>query len=161
MNQNEQTIQRFYSAFAAGDYKTMNSCYAEHVVFFDPVFEDLVDDEVRLMWQMLCSRASDLTIEFSGVEAPDEYGNCNWVARYTFSRTKRKVVNRIRAHMKFENGRIVEHSDAFNLASWCRQAMGVPGVLFGGMSWFQRKVRRAAQQSLHDYILSNQTKNDS
>jgi len=34
--------------------------------------------------------------------------------------------------------------------------LGIPGALFGAMSWFQRKVRRSAQQSLYDYIVANQ-----
>ena len=28
----------------------MQDCYDDHVIFYDPVFEDLVDDEVKLMW---------------------------------------------------------------------------------------------------------------
>lgn len=134
----------------------MQSCYAEKVIFFDPVFEDLVDDEVRCMWEMLCKRAADLSIEFTNVQADDEYGTCNWVATYTFTKTKRKVVNRIKAHMRFRNGKIIEHSDAFKLSSWCGQALGLPGLLLGGMSWFQKKVRRSAQQNLYDFIVAKQ-----
>src|SRR5207249_11943704 len=65
MNMNEQVITRFYSAFQKRDYETMQDCYDDKVIFYDPVFEDLVDDEVRLMWEILCKRATDLSIEFS------------------------------------------------------------------------------------------------
>jgi hypothetical protein len=156
MNENEETINRFYSAFQKLDYKTMQNCYADKVIFYDPVFEDLVDEEVKLMWEMLCKRATDLSVEFNGVQAEDEYGTCNWVASYTFTRTKRKVVNKIKAHMRFQNGKIIEHSDQFKLSKWCQQALGLPGVLFGNMAWFQKRVRRSAQQSLYTYILSKQ-----
>jgi len=69
MNDNEKTITRFYSAFQKRDYGAMQDCYADHVVFYDPVFEDLVDDEVKLMWEMLCKRAADLSIDFRNVQA--------------------------------------------------------------------------------------------
>jgi len=156
MNVNEEVITRFYSAFQKRDYKTMQDCYADKVIFYDPVFEDLVDDEVKLMWEMLCKRAADLSIEFSNVQADEEYGTCDWKASYTFKKTGRKVVNTIRAHMRFQDGKIIEHTDQFKLSSWCRQALGLPGVLFGTLSWFKKKVRRSAQQSLYDYIIAHQ-----
>ena len=158
MNENEQVISQFYSAFQQRDYKAMQECYADKVIFYDPVFEDLVDEEAKLMWEMLCKRASDLSINFGQIEADEEYGNCNWVATYTFTRTNRKVVNKIRAHMRFRDRKIIEHSDQFKLSDWCRQAFGLPGVLFGRMAWFQKKVRKAAQQSLYDYITVKQPK---
>src|SRR5215831_9066688 len=107
MNANEETMTRFYAAFQGRDYKTMQDCYADKVIFFDPVFEDLVDDEVRLMWEMLCKSATDLSIVFGNVQSDDEYGICDWTATYTFTKTKRKVVNKIRAHMRFKDGKII------------------------------------------------------
>lgn len=156
MNDNEKTMARFYSAFQKRDYETMQDCYGAHVVFYDPVFEDLVDDEVKLMWEMLCKRATDLSILFSNVQADDQYGTCDWVATYTFTKTKRRVVNRIKAHMRFDGGKIIEHSDQFRWSNWCKQALGLPGILFAGMSWFQKRVRKSAQQSLYDYIVAKQ-----
>jgi uncharacterized protein len=156
MNTNEQAMVTFYSAFQKRDYLTMQNCYHDKVIFYDPVFEDLVDDEVRFMWEMLCRRAVDLSITFSNVQADEEYGSCNWVATYTFTKTKKKVVNAIKAHMRFRNGKIIEHSDQFKLSNWCKQALGLPGLLFGGMAWFQKKVRRSAQQSLYDFIVARQ-----
>jgi uncharacterized protein len=156
MNVNEQAIATFYSALQNRDYRTMQNCYAEKVIFFDPVFEDLVDEEVRLMWEMLCKRATDLSIQFSNVHADDEYGTCDWVATYTFTKTKRRVVNKVKAHMRFQNGKIIEHSDQFKLSDWCSQAFGLKGVLLGRTGWFQKKVGKLAQQSLYDYIVSHQ-----
>jgi len=154
MNVNEQVMARFYSAFQKRDYETMQDCYDDHVIFFDPVFEDLVDDEVKLLWEMLCKRATDLSIEFGDVIADEHYGSCYWIASYTFTKTKRRVINRIKAHMRFRNGKIIEHSDQFRLRSWCRQAFGPIGWLLGGTAWFQNKVRKSAQQDLYDYIVA-------
>lgn len=154
MNLNERVITQFYSAFRQKDYATMQDCYSNSVIFYDPVFEDLVDDEVKLMWEMLCKRATDLSIDFDNVQSDEEYGTCNWTASYTFTNTNRKVVNRVKAHMRFRNGKIIEHSDQFRLSNWCRQAFGFPGWLFGNMGWFQKKVRRSAQHILYDYIVT-------
>jgi len=156
MNANEGVITRFYSAFQKRDYQAMQNCYGDKVIFYDPVFEDLVDDEVKLMWEMLCKRVSDLSIEFDNVHADNEYGTCDWKASYTFTKTGRRVVNKIRAHMRFKDEKIIEHTDQFKFSNWCRQALGFPGILFGSMAWFQQKVRRSAQQSLYDYIVARQ-----
>lgn len=157
MSQNEEVMTRFYSAFQKLDYRTMQDCYADKVIFFDPVFEDLVDDEVKLMWEMLCKRAADLVITFSNIHADDEYGTCIWVASYTFTKTKRRIVNKVKAHMRFQNGKIIEHSDEFKLSNWCRQAFGLKGLLLGKTAWLQNKVRKLAQQNLYDYIVAHQT----
>jgi ketosteroid isomerase-like protein len=154
---NEQAITTFYSAFQNRDYRTMQKCYADKVIFFDPVFEDLVDDEVRFMWEMLCKRATDLSIQFGNIHADEEYGTCDWIATYTFLKTKRRVVNKVKAHMRLQNGKIIEHSDQFKLSDWCRQAFGLKGVVLGRTGWFQNKVRKLAQQSLYDYIVSHQS----
>ena len=38
MHPNEQTLTRFYTAFATLDADTMGSCYAEDATFSDPAF---------------------------------------------------------------------------------------------------------------------------
>ena len=157
MNANEELMIRFYSAFQRRDYHAMQACYGDQVIFYDPVFEDLLDDEVKIMWEMLCERVTDLSIEFKNVQADDEYGTCDWKASYTFTKTGRKVINNVRAHMRFKDGTIIEHTDQFKLSSWCKQALGWSGSLFGSMSWLQRKVRRSAQKNLYDYIVAKQS----
>ncbi len=156
MNRNEAIITTFYEALGKLDYKTMQSCYDESVIFYDPVFEDLVDNEVKWMWELLCLRASGLSVTFENVRSDDEYGSCDWTATYRFPRTGRTVVNRVKAHMRFHNGKIIEHSDQFRLSQWCRQAFGLRGWLFGTTGWMQKKVRRSAQESLYRFIQSKQ-----
>jgi ketosteroid isomerase-like protein len=106
MNTNEQVITRFYSAFQKLDWQTMNACYSEDIVFSDPVFGLLRGDEVRYMWEMLCTNAKDFSLEFSNIQLLDEeYATCNWTATYTFSKTGRRVVNNIKAFMKLKDGK--------------------------------------------------------
>src|SRR5436190_14392794 len=102
---NTELIRKFYTAFDQRDYATMNSCYSDDIVFFDPVFGLLKNGEAKAMWEMLCKNAKDLTITHSNIKHLDEeYSVCDWVASYTFSKTGRKVTNKIRANMRFANG---------------------------------------------------------
>src|SRR5687767_9745904 len=116
MNSNQEVIERFYTAFSQLDHKTMNECYSDDIVFSDPVFLVLKGDEVKAMWEMLCRNATDFSLRFSNIQLlDDEYATCNWTASYTFSKTGRKIVNNIKAFMRFREGKIIEHSDAFRL----------------------------------------------
>lgn len=153
MLSNEEIIQRFYSAFQQLDYKTMNDCYSDDIVFSDPVFLILRGDEVRCMWEMLCSNAKDFSLTFGDIKAvDDDYSTCRWTASYTFSKTGKKVVNHIKAFMKLKNGKIIEHSDGFRLSTWIGQALGWKGVLFGWTGFIKKAVQKNAKKSLMAFM---------
>jgi ketosteroid isomerase-like protein len=157
MNANQQIVERFYTAFQHLDYKTMNGCYSEDVIFNDPVFGILRGNEARAMWEMLCKNAKDFSLTFSDIELLDEeYATCKWTATYTFSKTGRKVVNRIKAYMKFYEGQIVEHSDAFRLSTWMGQALGWKGVLFGWSGFMKKAVQKSARKNLEKFMEKRQ-----
>ena len=135
----------------------MNECYAEDIVFSDPAFLVLKGDEARAMWEMLCKNAKDFSLTYSNIELLDEeYATCNWVATYTFSKTGRKVVNRIKAYMKFYEGKVIEHSDAFRLSTWIGQALGWKGVLFGWTGLMKRAVQKNARKNLLNFMAAKQ-----
>lgn len=153
MNNNEEIIRRFYTAFQRLDHKTMVACYSEHPVFNDQVFGLLEGEEVAAMWQMLCRNARDFSLEFSNIKLlDDEYATCNWTAHYTFSKTGRKVVNRIKAHMRIQDGKITEHTDQFDIWKWSRQALGLPGLLFGWSGFMKNKIRLNARKNLEAFM---------
>lgn len=153
MSINQQVIERFYSAFQRLDYQAMNNCYSEDIVFSDPVFGLLRGDEVRCMWEMLCRNAKDLSLTFSNIQETDEeYATCNWTASYTFSKTGNKVVNHIKAFMKFKDGKIIEHSDGFRLSTWIGQALGWKGKLLGWTGFMKRKVQKSAIRNLTSFM---------
>jgi ketosteroid isomerase-like protein len=155
MDTNEALINTFYSAFQHLDYKTMNSCYSDDIVFYDPAFELLRGDEVKNMWEMLCKNAKDFSLTYGNiVKLDNEYYTCDWVATYTFSKTGKKVVNKIKANMRFVNGVIIEHSDAFSLHKWSSQALGFSGKLLGWNSFYQRKIKNQAKKNLLKFIKS-------
>ncbi len=152
MQTNEQTIHRFYSAFQQLDYATMQSCYHPEAVFSDPVFGLLDAEEVKLMWEMLCKRATNFSLVYSDIKLLDEeYTTTKWIATYTFAKNGRRVVNKITAHMKFKDGLIMEHTDAFDLYRWSRQALGLPGIVLGWTNFLQNKIRRQAASGLEAF----------
>lgn len=153
MDQNEQLISKFYTAFQQKDAAGMNACYSNDIVFYDPVFELLENGRAKDMWEMLCKNASDLSLTYGNIKnLGEDYYTCDWVATYTFSQTGRKVVNNVKAHMKIADGKIVEHSDAFSLHKWSTQALGFSGWLLGWNSFFQRKIKNKARRNLVNYI---------
>ncbi len=156
MDTNILAIQQFYTAFQQKKFATMNSLYAENIAFSDPVFGLLQGNEVRAMWQMLCTNAKDFSLVFDDIKTDDgEYYTCNWTASYLFSATNTRVVNKCKAYMRLKDGVIIEHSDAFNFYRWCRQALGLVGLLLGFTNFMQNRVSKNARKKLNQFMEKN------
>ena len=148
MNANEQLVVDFYSSFARRDAEGMVACYHPNVVFTDPVFQQLNAAQAGSMWRMLVGRSTDITVVFSNVKADATTGSAHWDATYTFSRTGRKVTNRIDAAFVFQDAKIIKHTDSFDFWKWSRQALGTSGLLLGWSPMLQSRVRAYARASL-------------
>ncbi|MFT3796090.1 nuclear transport factor 2 family protein [Flavobacterium sp.] len=152
MNPNQQIIEEFYAGFASHHADTMVSCYHPDVVFHDPAFGTLHGKDAGDMWHMLIERSKgQLQIEFSNVSADETSGSAQWVATYIFSKTNRKVVNKIQAQFEFKDGLIIKHTDRFDLWKWSSQALGFTGLVLGWTNFMQQKIRQQAIQSLRAY----------
>lgn len=145
-------INRFYTAFQARDAQGMIACYHDDVRFSDPVFPALEGAQVGHMWTMLCARGKDLTLTFDQVKADEQQGSAHWEATYTFSGSGRKVHNVIDARFGFSEGKIILHTDHFDLWRWSRMALGVPGICLGWTPLVKNKIRKTAQQGLDQWI---------
>lgn len=152
MHPNEEMIHKFYKAFQAKDFKTMQSLYRDDAGFSDPVFQNLNAKEVRAMWEMLITGATDLKIEHSDVSADDRAGKCMWQAWYTFTATGKKVHNVIHAKFAFRDGKILSHYDQFDFWRWSKMALGAPGLLLGWTPLIQKKVRKTARERLRKFM---------
>jgi ketosteroid isomerase-like protein len=152
---NEDVIKDFYTAFSKRDAETMAAQYHEKIHFSDPVFPDLDGPQAGAMWAMLCERGKDLEITFGGVEADDTSGKARWEAHYTFSATGNKVHNIIDATFRFEDGKIIDHKDQFDLYKWSKQALGVKGLLLGWAPPVQNAVRAQAAKGLEIWMSKN------
>ncbi|WP_422104334.1 nuclear transport factor 2 family protein [Winogradskyella sp.] len=147
-------ITTFYEAFNNLDAETMCSCYHEDIVFEDPAFGVLKGDKAKSMWQMLCDsqKGKNFKVVASNIEADSHKGSAHWEAFYNFSKTGRKVHNKIDAQFAFKDGLIISHKDRFNLHRWARQALGFKGLLFGGIGFFKSKLNRQTNRVLEKYI---------
>jgi ketosteroid isomerase-like protein len=148
LHPHESLLREFYARFAARDAEGMARCYHGEVAFSDPVFPMLHGEEAGDMWRMLLSRATDLAVTLDEASAGADGGWAHWTARYTFSRTGRPVVNRVRAMFAFRDGLIVRHYDSFGFWRWAAQALGPAGALLGWSPPLRWKVRQDAARSL-------------
>ncbi len=156
MNDNEKLIHKFYTAFQNRDYQKMGECYADNARFSDEAFINLDALQTKAMWKMLCIKGKDLQLTFKNVSANETDGSCEWIAKYTFSTTGKKVENRIKAEFKFANSQIIAHKDTFDFYKWSSQAIGIIGVLFGWTPILKNKVRKTALKNLVDFIANEQ-----
>jgi ketosteroid isomerase-like protein len=148
MHPHAQLVENFYAAFAKRDAEAMVACYHPDIQFSDPVFQDLRGAHAGNMWRMLCERATTLVVEHSGVSADDTTGKAHWEARYDFTATGRKVHNVIDARFEFRDGKIVRHTDTFDLWKWAGMALGAKGKLLGWAPPVQNAIRKQAMKGL-------------
>jgi len=146
-----EVINAFYTALGNRDASKMISYYHPDIIFTDPGFGELKGARACKMWQMLCENGKDLKIEFSNIVCDEKEGTAHWEAWYTFSKTGRLVHNKIDATFKFEQGKIIKHTDHFNLHKWASQAMGWKGRLLGGTNFFKRKLHQQTQKMLDQF----------
>lgn len=151
MHPNAALLTEFYESFARHDGDAMASCYHPDATFSDPVFQNLDGRQAGDMWRMLTGQASDLRIEFSDVEADETSGRAHWEAWYPLPATGRPVHNIIEARFRFRDHKIIEHVDEFDFWRWSRQALGLPGLLFGWSSLLQKTVSSQATGSLEKF----------
>jgi ketosteroid isomerase-like protein len=151
----EELIQTFYRAFQKLDAEAMAACYHAEVEFSDEVFPLLRGRRAADMWRMLCSRSRDFELEFRDIRADDAGGRAHWDARYTFSKTNRRVVNRIDATFAFRDHKIIRHVDRFDFWRWSRQALGPAGLFLGWTPIVRNAVRRQAAAQLDAWAASH------
>lgn len=151
----DELIERFYSAFDRHDGDAMAACYTPDARFSDPAFGELRGEEPGAMWRMLTSRAEDLRVELREHGSDGSTGSARWIARYTFGKTGRPVVNDVQAKFRFHDGLIAEHDDRFSFHRWSRQALGPAGLLLGWTPLLRSKVRAQARGDLERFMASS------
>lgn len=150
---NEELIKQFYQSFAEGNADGMTACYHENIVFKDPGFGTLEGEKAKAMWQMLLSQSGNKPeITFSNVAADEKFGKANWTAKYTYGSKKRPVENHIAATFEFKDGKIIKHTDIFDLWKWSQQALGVSGYLLGWSAFMKNKIQKTTNGLLEKFL---------
>jgi uncharacterized protein len=147
---NARLIRELYEAMDRHDGEAMAEMYDPDGRFSDPAFGELTGAEAGDMWRMLTRRAEDLSVELAEHSADGDDGTARWIARYTFTRTGRPVVNDVRARFRFRDGRILEHRDSFPFWAWARQALGPAGLVLG-LPPMSLLIRRRAREDLSKF----------
>jgi len=149
----KEIIEKFYAAFEILDAEAMADCYQIDVTFEDPAFGLLKGEHVKNMWRMLCTsqKGKDFRIMASDIGFENQKGRAHWEAHYIFSQSGRKVHNIINAEFEFKDGKIIKHTDRFDLYSWSKQALGLKGVLIGWTSFFRKKLNAQTNKLLLEF----------
>lgn len=149
----ENIIQKLYGAFSELDADKMAACYHDDIVFEDPAFGQLKGVHAGNMWRMLCQsqKGKEFIVTASDIVFEDNKGSAHWEAKYNFSKTNRKVHNKIDAKFEIKDGLIIKHSDHFDLHNWAKQAMGFKGFLLGGTSFFKKKLNTQTKSLLEKF----------
>lgn len=149
---NQQILEGFYQAFQNGDADKMASYYHPDIQFEDPAFGPLKGKQVTDMWRMLLERGKgNISITYSDVQANETTGAIHWEAKYPFSKTGRKVHNKIDATFEFKDGKIYRHKDVFDIWKWSSQALGLTGMLLGFTPLVKNKIRKQSLSLLESY----------
>jgi ketosteroid isomerase-like protein len=155
--QHQQLIETFYRSFSQADAESMVACYADDIDFEDPAFGPLHGNDAKNMWRMLVGRSNgQLNVVFTDVWADESKGGARWTATYPFSKTGRRVVNKIEASFEFENGKIKKHIDRFDFWKWSSQALGISGTLLGWTPFLKNKIRSNALAQLKSFSSKQQ-----
>lgn len=150
---NSELVNKFYNSFANGDAEGMVSCYDANIQFEDPAFGKLQGEMAKNMWRMLINNNNgNAKITYSDIQANDKTGSVNWVAEYVFSQTGRPVINKISATFEFKDGKIMKHTDVFDMWKWSRQALGLKGYLLGWSDFLKGKIQQQTNTLLKKYI---------
>jgi len=149
---NKELITKFYQSFVDGDVEGMIRCYHDEIVFQDPAFGTLKGEMAKNMWRMLLSRRSESTkITFSDVQETAEGGTAHWIASYVYGPKNRKVVNHVYAHIAIADGKMIVHTDTFDMWKWTQQALGLSGYLLGWSSFLKGKIQYKLNAMLTKY----------
>lgn len=150
---NKDLITKFYESFATGDIESMIDCYHDDIVFQDPAFGTLKGEMAKNMWRMLLSRRTESTkITYEDIQETAEGGTAHWVASYIYGPKKRKVVNHVFAKIVISEGKIIVHTDAFDMWKWTKQALGLSGYLLGWSSFLKGKIQHKLNTMLNKYV---------
>lgn len=149
---NKELITKFYKSFSNGDIDSMLECYHEEVIFHDPAFGILKGDHAKNMWRMLLAKRDESTkIACTDITITEKGGKATWTASYKYGPKRRSVINNVTAQMEIVEGKIIRHTDTFDMWKWTQQALGFSGYLLGWSPFMKNKIQHKLGSMLREY----------
>jgi ketosteroid isomerase-like protein len=148
MHTNEKLLHQLYDSLNRHDYQAMANCYHPAATFHDIAFHLNGKDQIRAMWQMICT--GDIRSTFEVVRADDTAGVVKLIDEYTFTDTGRRVRNPIVSRFRFRDGLIIDHRDSCDARAWAAAAVGGIGGFLAGRFRFLRA--RKAWSKLQPFL---------
>jgi len=153
----QELLEHFYHSFQYKNVDEMLACYHDDIEFTDPAFGTLKGAEVKNMWRMLLSKNTSLTIDYHNISADAVKGSAHWKASYVFTKTNRPVTNKVTGNFEFKDGKIIRHTDSFDLHVWARQALGYKSTILHTFGLLEISIQRKSKQALNDFMEKQNT----
>jgi hypothetical protein len=145
-------VARFYEAFGRHDFQGMACSYGPNIEFTDSIFGTLRGKRALAMWAMVVEQGKDLQVTASQIREEGGVTRAHWDAHYTFPFLggRNTIDNPIDATFTIEGGKILRHTDVFDLRRWMRMALSPLGGLVT-----EGTIKSAVQSRLDSFIESH------
>ncbi|RKR82268.1 SnoaL-like protein [Mucilaginibacter gracilis] len=151
MYSNEKLILDFYDNLRKGDVKKIGNFYAKNATFRDPIFISLNASQASAMWAMVV-KEKDFQIDIKKIDISDRFLTADCTLIWTCENGK-KVLNDITSRFAFNtDGKILLHSNHFDVYKLVKQTTGTIGVLFGWTKVLRNRTRRLAAEKLNYFM---------
>lgn len=156
MHTNEKLIHCYLRALRERDLQTMQMCYHGSITYEDDLFRELRKEEVGAMWEMRFGENPVWEVEYREVEASNVWGRAYWTLTYGHSKSGKPRRRHIVARFTFYEGKILYHSDAFNLYNWVKETQGAWWRFLVWFSPFRYFLRAGAHRRLKRFQETHQ-----
>jgi len=145
MQDHLKLIDSFFIAFSERDFNTMKSLAKSSIIYYDPLYGYLNDEDVFLMWE---SRYSKKDFKLNYQDIKDE-GDGYFTVKIEVIYFHKKIIRQqMKAYFKIENGFIAEYSHGFSVHQLCKQEYGLFGNLLGWNRLIQHRIKNDARREL-------------
>ncbi len=147
MSNQLELVKDYYQALNNGDYKKLSKLYHKKASYNDPIFS-FQGKEILALWYTSTRPEMNMKAVIHAIEEEKDVVKTEWTVSYTIPTLKKRISLNEIGVFRFEENKIIAHSDDYSFYDWCKQAFGLIGVVFGWSNWLKQKVQRQARKSV-------------
>ena len=151
-----ELVKQFYHALDKGDYKSVIDLYHAKAIYRDELF-DLQGLEIHALWYRATRPEMNFSAKLESIREEGDVIKTDWEIGYTLDVIKRRIKLKEIGTFKFEDDKIIEHTDEYDFWSWCTQVLGPIGRVFGWSNWLKSRARYQARKSVLAHLYSAQS----